>query len=151
MTKGVVRSIDSLGRIVIPKEYRKTLGIHDLDRLELTISGDVIEIKKCNQEDPFMNQMNIYFKSLNNIFPNKVFFINKDNIYSYKKKTPDKISLEFREFDDIQYKKESITLFKKEYNGYFMIPLYEFSNFIGFIIIIEDYSKLSSIELIYEE
>ena len=39
---GVVRRIDNLGRIVIPKEIRKTLHIHDGELLELMINKDEI-------------------------------------------------------------------------------------------------------------
>ena len=34
---GIVRRIDDLGRVVIPKEIRNTLGIHDGDPLEIFI------------------------------------------------------------------------------------------------------------------
>ncbi|MDD4372125.1 MAG: stage V sporulation T C-terminal domain-containing protein [Anaerostipes sp.] len=37
---GIVRRIDNLGRIVIPKEIRKTLRIHEGDPLEIFIEQD---------------------------------------------------------------------------------------------------------------
>lgn len=37
---GIVRRIDDLGRVVIPKEMRRTLGIKDGDALEIfTVEG----------------------------------------------------------------------------------------------------------------
>ena len=39
---GIVRRIDDLGRVVIPKEIRHTLGIKEGDPLELYTEGDVI-------------------------------------------------------------------------------------------------------------
>ncbi len=39
---GIVRRIDDLGRIVIPKELRTTLGIKDSDPLEFYMQGDGI-------------------------------------------------------------------------------------------------------------
>ena len=45
---GVVRRIDDLGRIVIPKEIRRNLRIHEGDSLEIYIEGkDSIIFKKC--------------------------------------------------------------------------------------------------------
>lgn len=45
---GVVRKIDSLGRIVIPKELRKNLGIKDGDSLEIFLDEDKIVLHKCS-------------------------------------------------------------------------------------------------------
>lgn len=43
---GIVRRIDVLGRICLPKELRNTLGIADLDPLEVFVDGDRIIIQK---------------------------------------------------------------------------------------------------------
>lgn len=43
---GVVRKIDSLGRIVIPKEIRKNLKIRDGENLEIFVEEDAIFLKK---------------------------------------------------------------------------------------------------------
>lgn len=45
---GVVRKIDSLGRIVIPKEIRKNLGIRDGESLEILIEEDKVILSKCS-------------------------------------------------------------------------------------------------------
>ena len=43
---GVTRKIDELGRIVIPKEIRRNLGIRDGEALEIFIENDYICLKK---------------------------------------------------------------------------------------------------------
>ncbi|ODU54411.1 MAG: hypothetical protein ABT01_08590 [Clostridium sp. SCN 57-10] len=44
---GIIRRVDDLGRVVIPKELRRTYGIHEGDPLELfTEDGDLIVIRK---------------------------------------------------------------------------------------------------------
>lgn len=45
MTTGIVRKIDDLGRIVIPAEMRRVLGIKEGDELEITLDGDHVEIR----------------------------------------------------------------------------------------------------------
>ena len=45
-TVGVIRRVDDLGRIVIPKEIRQTLGIVEGTPMELFVSEDGIYIKK---------------------------------------------------------------------------------------------------------
>ncbi len=39
-TSGIIRRVDSLGRIVIPKELRQALGIHTGDSLEVGLTAD---------------------------------------------------------------------------------------------------------------
>jgi transcriptional pleiotropic regulator of transition state genes len=43
---GIVRPIDQLGRIVLPKELRETLGISPRDSLEIFIENEKIILKK---------------------------------------------------------------------------------------------------------
>ncbi len=43
---GIVRNVDELGRIVIPKEMRKRLDIQCGDPVEILIEGDRITLKK---------------------------------------------------------------------------------------------------------
>jgi len=42
---GIVRKIDDLGRVVIPAEMRRLLGIQEGDALEITMDGDHIAIR----------------------------------------------------------------------------------------------------------
>ena len=43
---GIVRKIDDLGRVVIPKELRRTLNINECDPLEIFIEDESIILKK---------------------------------------------------------------------------------------------------------
>ena len=43
---GIVRQIDALGRIVIPKELRRTLDIADGDPLEMFIEDNTVILRK---------------------------------------------------------------------------------------------------------
>ena len=44
---GMSRPVDELGRIVIPKEIRRSFKIKDKDLLEIFIEGDSIVLKKA--------------------------------------------------------------------------------------------------------
>lgn len=46
---GVVRRVDDLGRIVIPKEIRRTLKIRDGEELEIFVDNDIIALKKFSK------------------------------------------------------------------------------------------------------
>ena len=50
---GIVRRIDDLGRVVIPKGIRKRLRIKNGDNLEISFTDDSIVIKKYDQVGKF--------------------------------------------------------------------------------------------------
>ena len=45
-TTGIVRRVDQLGRIVLPVELRRTLGIDIKDPLEIFTDGESVLLKK---------------------------------------------------------------------------------------------------------
>ncbi|MBO5215358.1 MAG: hypothetical protein J6B79_04135 [Clostridia bacterium] len=57
--RGIIRRIDDLGRIVIPREYRKLYGIDLGDPMEIRAlgSGDIL-IKKVNTADDLIKNAN---------------------------------------------------------------------------------------------
>ena len=46
MASGIVRRVDSLGRVVIPKEIRKVLKIKENEQLEIKVDDDKIILSK---------------------------------------------------------------------------------------------------------
>lgn len=55
---GIVRQIDDLGRIVIPSDIRRRLGLVEKDRVEISVRGDSIVLARprsacvfCGRED----------------------------------------------------------------------------------------------------
>lgn len=61
---GIVRNIDDLGRAVIPKELRDTMGINVKDPMEFYVDGDKIIIKKYESGCHFCGNIsnNTYYK-----------------------------------------------------------------------------------------
>ena len=43
---GIERKVDELGRIVLPIELRRTLGIEEKDRIEIFVDGESIILRK---------------------------------------------------------------------------------------------------------
>lgn len=57
---GIVRNVDDLGRIVLPKEIRRTMNIQERDALEIFLDKDFICLKKydyCLSHIETLNQM----------------------------------------------------------------------------------------------
>ncbi len=54
-TTGFVKKIDELGRVVIPKDIRKTLEVDHNDYLQFYLEGDSIIMKKFGDRCTFCN------------------------------------------------------------------------------------------------
>lgn len=83
---GMIRKIDELGRIVIPKEIRNNLKIKDNEAVEIYVEEDKMILQKYNQmlsyEDKCNKLINIFDKVFNlNIIitdTSKVLFLSKN-------------------------------------------------------------------------
>ena len=66
-TTGIVRQMDSLGRIVLPIELRRTLDIAQKDSLEIFVEGDRIVLKKYEANCAFCSNTEglVQFKGRN--------------------------------------------------------------------------------------
>ena len=51
ISTGIVRHMDSLGRVVLPKELRRTFGITADTPLEILTEGDAILLRKYRTAD----------------------------------------------------------------------------------------------------
>jgi len=78
---GIVRRIDDLGRIVIPKEIRRTLRIREGDPLEIYVDreGEVI-LKKYSPVSELGDFAKEYADSLNEAIGHIILIADKDNI-----------------------------------------------------------------------
>ena len=52
---GIVRKVDELGRVVLPIELRRTLGIDEKDALEIYVDEEKIILKKYEPACVFCN------------------------------------------------------------------------------------------------
>lgn len=49
MIKGVVRNLDPLGRITLPKEYRKSLGMYLEDKVDMYLDNGIVCVKSYRE------------------------------------------------------------------------------------------------------
>lgn len=52
MIRGIVRKIDDLGRITLPREYRRTLGIVAGEQVDMWLDEDIIRLKLWDKNSP---------------------------------------------------------------------------------------------------
>lgn len=81
-TTGVVRRIDELGRIVIPKEIRKSLGIKEGTTLEFFLEKDMVALKKCSTMNNLTELSAILSETVYNTTKKELFITDCDNIIS---------------------------------------------------------------------
>lgn len=53
---GIVRKVDELGRIVLPIEIRRSLGIEIKDPLEIIVEDGIIKLQKYEAADVFTGE-----------------------------------------------------------------------------------------------
>ena len=79
-TTGVVRRIDDLGRIVIPKEIRKTLRIKDGESVEIFLNSDNIVLKKYSPLEGLPDFYKDYVDSVYSEIGNNIIIVDRDKI-----------------------------------------------------------------------
>ena len=77
---GVIRRIDELGRIVIPKEIRRTLRIHDGESLEIFVDNEIITLKKYSSLNELANVSKILVESINKEINKDIIITDRDNV-----------------------------------------------------------------------
>lgn len=81
-TTGVVRRIDDLGRIVIPKEMRRTLRIHDGESLEIFVEDEMIALKKYSSMSDLSDISDNLVNTINQVISKEVLITDRDKVIS---------------------------------------------------------------------
>lgn len=68
---GIVRQVDCLGRIVIPKEIRKVNNINDGDLLEIHVTSGYICLKKYEAKNEIQGYIDDLKNKVNNDYSGK--------------------------------------------------------------------------------
>lgn len=75
---GIVRRLDDLGRLVIPKEIRKMYKMKEGDSIEIYISNNTICIRKYDETSSFYEQIEKMCEMLKNKYENHIFFTSEE-------------------------------------------------------------------------
>lgn len=79
-TTGIIRRIDDLGRIVIPKEIRKTMRIKNGESLEIYLDDDSIILKKYSPIESLETIASKYVETFNKVLKHTVIVTDKDKV-----------------------------------------------------------------------
>jgi len=135
---GIVRRLDDLGRLVIPKEIRKQYRLKEGDSIEFFIENDKIVIQKFDVLSKHMEEINLMIETLEAMFHNPVLFLQEEWL-----------RLHHKQIEETFYKKmqtHRITPFEQEmifqedhhlYNG-IVHPVVAFGDWYGaFVMLFE--------------
>lgn len=158
-TIGVVRRIDDLGRIVIPKEIRKSLRIKDGESLEICLDSENIILKKYSELNNLGDFYKNYVDSINSYIKENIIIVDRNSIVAIagdlKKKYVNKnIS---PEIDDIiqkrnivvekEYKDITLVINNTEKASYIIAPIIVNGDAIGAVIMLSTTRSLDDFDV----
>ena len=152
---GIVRRIDELGRIVIPKEIRRTLHIKNGENLEIFIDGNKVILKKYSELGNMQELSDTITETLNSNLKTNILISDTDKFISIsgplkKKYLKEEISETILKYINdrknviLKDKKINITKDKTENKNIFISPIISNGDAIGGIIIISEKEMTSS-------
>ena len=153
---GVTRKIDELGRIVIPKEIRKNLGIRDGESLEIYTSDDSIILKKYYEVKKLEDVCDKLCEMIKNIYDVNILITDREKVVSssisnYKDKLLDKDLIELIDEREMLISDKLLTkkLGNDEVIGYYtVVPIVASSDSLGLVIIVDEvktYERLAKL------
>ena len=77
---GVVRRLDELGRVVIPKEIRKRLKINNGDMVDIFVSNDKIVLQKYNPFSSDLLPISAMITAVKNVYECDITIFDKSKI-----------------------------------------------------------------------
>ena len=115
---GIVRRLDDLGRLVIPKEIRKQYQLKEGDSIEFYIENEKIVLEKYDTLSAKENDILKMCQTLQNIYKTKVYFIHH-SILGIEEKPNPKILEKCKVYRITPFKNEKLFLSEPEVNGVF--------------------------------
>ena len=79
-TTGVIRRIDELGRIVIPKEIRKNMRIKNGESLEIFVEDENIVLKKYSPIESLETVASKYVDTFNQVIKHNIIVTDRDKV-----------------------------------------------------------------------
>lgn len=153
---GVTRKIDELGRIVIPKEIRKNLGIRDGESLEIYTSDDSIILKKYYEVKKLEDVCDKLCEMIKNIYDVNILITDREKVVSssisnYKDKFLDEDFIELIDERELLISDKLLTkkIGNDEVIGYYtVVPIVASSDSLGLVIIVDEvktYERLAKL------
>ena len=139
---GVIRRIDELGRVVIPKEIRRNLGIRDGENVEIYTDDESIILKKHYRMSTNSDLAFNLCELINNELNNKIMITDREKIIAAQGYNEDIVGkklnkeyLEIIESREITEKESFIVEDIKIEEKFIFIPIISLNDSIGLVIL----------------
>ena len=148
MASGIVRRVDSLGRVVIPKEIRKVLKIKENEQLEIKVDDDKIILSKYSDIHDYDKSINNLVNVIKDISNKDIIITNLNKIVITSKDYKDYLGIELNSYllnilDNRKYIEEltpnNLKITDKEINvSYVIKPIIVHGDTIGLIMMLSN-------------
>lgn len=143
---GVIRRIDDLGRVVIPKEIRRNFHIIEGDSLEVFVDKDSIILKKYSLLDNILENSLILVDIFYKIYKKNILITNKEKVISVSKNKIEylnkdltsNIKEKINERCEFTSTNKSLIIQDGKVVSYFLVPILVNSDSIGSVIIFDE-------------
>ena len=140
---GVIRKIDELGRIVIPKEIRKNLNIRNGEDVQIYIEEDKIILKKYQKLLSIKESAQKYLDGFNKFLKSDIYVTDREKIIASSSKNLVNEGIDSKIVSLINDRRQEISkgiMFGsiKLDKFYFLYPIIVDADAIGSIIIVSD-------------
>lgn len=144
---GMVRRLDDLGRLVIPKEIRKMYKMKEGDSIEVYIKDGSICIRKFDETSAFFDEIVQMCDLLNKRFQNKIFFTSEEYL--------EKNGIKLDENMQGKVKVHTITYFEntkvfddedERFSGC-ILPVMSYGNYYGSFVVVYDARELAEADV----
>ncbi|MCI9279486.1 MAG: AbrB/MazE/SpoVT family DNA-binding domain-containing protein [Bacilli bacterium] len=139
---GVIRRIDELGRIVLPKEIRRNLGIREGENLEIFVEEDKMILKKFSKIKDYEEIIKSIGEIVANIYDHKIIVTDREKVIYSNIENIESVSLDKNLINFIQNResvlKNSLQAyhFNEELKGYyFIMPIITSTDCLGLVLI----------------
>lgn len=147
---GIVRKVDELGRIVLPKELRKTLDINAGDDFQIFLDNENIILKKYNKLRNYKKELINIINSFSNILKYNIYFIiNNRDLLNNKRINNEIVNIiqERKIYLNEQIKRVSIFENIIEEGKVIIYPIVIDSDLLGTIIIVGNYKSIDMLNV----
>ena len=155
---GVVRRIDDLGRIVIPKELRRSLHIRDGESLEIFVDNEMIALKKFSSMDDITELSDNLVNTISQNISKNIIVTDRDKVISASNNAKDYLKNNISKYIEENLNSREIITEKnfveveliedlKEKLSYVISPVIANGDVIGSIIIFSDSSCITEVDL----
>lgn len=144
---GIVRRLDDLGRLVIPKEIRKQYRLKEGDSIEFYIDNDRIIIQKFDVMSRHMEEINIMCDTLHAMYQNTVLFIQDEWLEKHNYKLREEFMLQSNIHRMKAFEKEYVFTNSVEPSAGIIYPITAYGDWYGAFVILYDKKVLGKEEL----